>query len=151
MANYGRVIHDLKTLVAQCLSAAIYTQTTDVEGEVNGLLTYDRKITKMPISLLHILHNDLYNVKPAKAITLVSDGQGGAKHQRMVSVNGAQMQKVTLPYSVQPKAKVISETEFILSQPLKNLSLWLHAAGDKQSLAKWRRSIPTGCPDDETV
>ena len=43
MDNYGRVIHDLKTLVAQGLSAAIYTQTTDVEGEVNGLLTYDRK------------------------------------------------------------------------------------------------------------
>jgi len=29
------------------LSVAIYTQTTDVEHEINGLLTYDRKIQKM--------------------------------------------------------------------------------------------------------
>jgi beta-galactosidase/beta-glucuronidase len=28
-------------------AAAVYTQTTDVEGEVNGLITYDRKIIKM--------------------------------------------------------------------------------------------------------
>jgi hypothetical protein len=32
------------------LSAAIYTQTTDVEVEVNGLMTYDRAIVKMPIA-----------------------------------------------------------------------------------------------------
>ena len=30
------------------LSAAVYTQTTDVEGEVNGLLTYDRETSKLP-------------------------------------------------------------------------------------------------------
>jgi hypothetical protein len=29
------------------LSAAVYTQTTDVEGEVNGLMTYDRKFIKV--------------------------------------------------------------------------------------------------------
>ena len=28
-------------------SAAVYTQTTDVEGEVNGLMTYDRKVIKL--------------------------------------------------------------------------------------------------------
>ncbi len=28
-------------------SAAVYTQTTDVEGEVNGLMTYDRKVIKI--------------------------------------------------------------------------------------------------------
>ena len=29
------------------VSAGIYTQTTDVEGEVNGLMTYDRKVMKL--------------------------------------------------------------------------------------------------------
>ena len=29
------------------LSAAIYTQTTDVEHEINGLVTYDRRVEKM--------------------------------------------------------------------------------------------------------
>lgn len=34
------------------LSAAVYTQTTDVEVEVNGLLTYDREVIKMPIDVV---------------------------------------------------------------------------------------------------
>ncbi|HRT56772.1 MAG TPA: hypothetical protein P5038_09105, partial [Candidatus Paceibacterota bacterium] len=34
------------------LSAAVYTQTTDVEVEVNGLMTYDREIVKMPLELV---------------------------------------------------------------------------------------------------
>jgi beta-galactosidase/beta-glucuronidase len=34
------------------LSAAVYTQTTDVEGEVNGLMTYDRKFIKVDPALL---------------------------------------------------------------------------------------------------
>ena len=29
------------------LSAAVYTQLTDVEDELNGLVTYDRKIVKI--------------------------------------------------------------------------------------------------------
>ena len=42
------------------LSAAVYTQTTDVEGEVNGLMTYDRKIVKIPVEQLNKLHSVLY-------------------------------------------------------------------------------------------
>ncbi|WP_328360183.1 glycoside hydrolase family 2 [Mycobacterium sp. NBC_00419] len=34
------------------LSGAIYTQTTDVENEVNGLLSYDRWVVKMPIPVV---------------------------------------------------------------------------------------------------
>lgn len=37
----------VKELIAKGLSAAVYTQLTDVEDEVNGLLTYDRKICKV--------------------------------------------------------------------------------------------------------
>src|SRR5262249_32213281 len=34
------------------LSAAVYTQTTDVEIEVNGLMTYDREMIKMDLKQL---------------------------------------------------------------------------------------------------
>jgi hypothetical protein len=34
---------------ARALSAAIYTQITDVETEANGLLTYDREVTKVDV------------------------------------------------------------------------------------------------------
>jgi len=42
------------------LSAAVYTQTTDVEGEVNGLISYDRKVIKMPVDTLKEMHSVLY-------------------------------------------------------------------------------------------
>jgi len=38
------------------LSGAIYTQTTDVEGEVNGLLTYDRRVEKLSRDWLREVH-----------------------------------------------------------------------------------------------
>lgn len=34
-------------LIKSGFSGAVYTQTTDVEGEVNGLMTYDRKVIKL--------------------------------------------------------------------------------------------------------
>lgn len=42
------------------LSAAVYTQTTDVEGEVNGLMTYDREVIKIPAEKLKEMHSVLY-------------------------------------------------------------------------------------------
>jgi hypothetical protein len=42
------------------LSAAVYTQTTDVEGEVNGLITYDREVIKIPIDTLMNMHKVLF-------------------------------------------------------------------------------------------
>lgn len=40
--------NDIKPLINQGLCGAVYTQLTDVEEEVNGLITYDRKIIKIP-------------------------------------------------------------------------------------------------------
>lgn len=42
------------------LSAAVYTQTTDVENEVNGLMTYDREVIKFPVEKMKKLHDVLY-------------------------------------------------------------------------------------------
>jgi hypothetical protein len=41
------------------VSAAVYTQTTDVEGEVNGLMTYDRKFVKIDATKLRELNAPL--------------------------------------------------------------------------------------------
>lgn len=47
-SRYENLLENVKLLRAsQGLSAAIYTQTTDVEIEVNGLMTYDRAILKL--------------------------------------------------------------------------------------------------------
>ena len=45
--EYVKYAEQLKQLIRQGFSAAVYTQTTDVEMEVNGLLTYDRKLVKV--------------------------------------------------------------------------------------------------------
>jgi hypothetical protein len=34
------------------LSASVYTQLTDVEDELNGLITYDRKVIKLPVDFV---------------------------------------------------------------------------------------------------
>lgn len=44
---YIALVEKLKKLIDKGFSAAIYTQTTDVEVEVNGLMTYDRKVVKL--------------------------------------------------------------------------------------------------------
>ncbi|UOE50435.1 beta-galactosidase [Mucilaginibacter sp. SMC90] len=47
------------------LSAAVYTETTDVEVELNGLLTYDREIVKGPVATIKasndkVIHDEEY-------------------------------------------------------------------------------------------
>ncbi|MHA8062960.1 glycoside hydrolase family 2 protein [Aquirufa aurantiipilula] len=44
---YVDLAEKLKKLIPFGYSAAVYTQTTDVEIEVNGLMTYDRKVIKL--------------------------------------------------------------------------------------------------------
>ena len=44
---YEGYAEELIELIRKGFAAAVYTQTTDVEGEVNGLMTYDRKVVKM--------------------------------------------------------------------------------------------------------
>ena len=40
---------ELAPAVPRGLSATVYTQLSDVEDEVNGLLTYDREVVKLPV------------------------------------------------------------------------------------------------------
>ena len=59
LRQYSVYAEDLKKIIQQGVSAAVYTQTTDVEGEVNGLMTYDRKIIKMDESRLRAVNQDV--------------------------------------------------------------------------------------------
>ena len=49
----------LEDLRDQGIAGGVYTQTTDVEGEINGLMTYDRKVVKIPPKELAELHERL--------------------------------------------------------------------------------------------
>lgn len=56
----------------QGLSIAIYTQTTDVEHEVNGILTYDRAVEKMDIKRVRAVNEAV--IKAAKDTGVFSGG-----------------------------------------------------------------------------
>lgn len=49
----------LKPLVKKGLCACIYTQVSDVEEEINGLITFDRRVIKMPIEEMKKLNDEL--------------------------------------------------------------------------------------------
>lgn len=58
--RYVTSINMLNELRGQGIAAGVYTQTTDVEGEINGLLTYDRKVIKIDAGELAELHKRLF-------------------------------------------------------------------------------------------
>ena len=49
----------VETLAAKGLAGCVYTQTTDVEQEINGLMTYDRKVLKFSPAALKAAHERL--------------------------------------------------------------------------------------------
>lgn len=57
--EYVKYAQELKDLIAKGFSAGVYTQTTDVEQEVNGLMTYDRKVIKLDEARVHAINSAL--------------------------------------------------------------------------------------------
>ncbi len=58
-SRYIVSLEKLNRLRKQGIAAGVYTQTTDVEGEINGLMTYDRKVIKISAEELSRLHQQL--------------------------------------------------------------------------------------------
>jgi beta-galactosidase/beta-glucuronidase len=54
--TYEKYAEMLIDLIDDGFAGAIYTQTTDVEIEVNGLMTYDRKVVKLDQERLHAIN-----------------------------------------------------------------------------------------------
>jgi hypothetical protein len=55
------------------LSATIYTQTTDVETETNGLMTYDRKINKMGVENVYKANLNIIPPSLESVVRIFSD------------------------------------------------------------------------------
>ena len=58
--RYRESLRRLIELKSQGIAAGVYTQTTDVEGEINGLLTYDRRVRKLSAAELAEMHRPLF-------------------------------------------------------------------------------------------
>ena len=68
--EYVNFANQLLEMVLKGFSGAIYTQTTDVEGEVNGLITYDRKIIKLDMERVKEINKKVIKELPAKFIRI---------------------------------------------------------------------------------
>lgn len=60
--EYIKYAERLKQMIRQGFSAAVYTQTTDVEVEVNGLMTYDRAVVKIDESRVQKVNREICNI-----------------------------------------------------------------------------------------
>jgi len=69
-AAYRNLLYQLRFQIGQGASAAIYTQTTDVEIEVNGFMTYDRAAVKLPVEQMAQWHAALYGPPPVIRMVL---------------------------------------------------------------------------------
>ena len=70
--NYRTVVGNVHGMLGFGLAAAIYTQTTDVEGEVNGLMTYDREVVKFDFADATRLAARLYERPPKSSMLMES-------------------------------------------------------------------------------
>src|SRR5262245_16854926 len=62
--HYRGLMLRLHPLIGRGLAAAVYTQTTDVEVEVNGLMTYDREVLKFDAKQTAGWHKALFGPPP---------------------------------------------------------------------------------------
>ncbi|MGI6242552.1 MAG: glycoside hydrolase family 2 protein [Prevotella sp.] len=57
---YVYLLTEVEQMMKYCgLSTAIYTQTTDLEHEINGLVTYDRKVEKMDLNRVRDINQSI--------------------------------------------------------------------------------------------
>jgi len=57
--TYEGMVGKLKSLESRGLSASIYTMPFDVEGEQNGLMTYDRAVIKIPLGVIQRINGEI--------------------------------------------------------------------------------------------
>ncbi|MBA9078623.1 glycoside hydrolase family 2 protein [Rufibacter quisquiliarum] len=139
--EYTRLLHNTYPLVARGLAAAIYTQTSDVEGEVNGLLTYDREIIKIPVATARILHEPLFYKNVKKREYLVRDSEVEPGHiMASYTHPGAEwnlhnpfavaFKKVNGPVKVDKGQNLWAVNSFMNNATPDNMALKLFARGD---------------------
>jgi hypothetical protein len=75
--TYHQLMRQLHPLIGKGLATAVYTQTTDVEIEVNGLLTYDREVLKFDPAETAAWHRELFTPPPTfRVLVPTSEAEG---------------------------------------------------------------------------
>lgn len=137
--EYASLMYSLQPMIGRGLSAAIYTQTSDVEGEVNGLVTYDRKKVKIDPHLMRIFHQPLYGpytksrplaedaeINPGQL--MVSNAMPAIEAFKPVARTGFRQQEAPLNLKKGEKRYILKSFE--LNDPVTNLQFRILANAD---------------------
>jgi len=133
---YADLINSLYPMINRGLSAAIYTQTADVEIEVNGLMSYDRKVNKMNVSRVHEVNSKLF-YKPTGSKVIFADSE--VSPQALYKIDSVEIDKtankvksteVKGPYNMVKDESAIFSKKFSLSTLPKHIQLRFLAHGD---------------------
>ncbi len=98
------------------LSASVYTETTDVENEVNGLATYDRQVVKVDVARLRAANEKLLSTSPASNAAPVAKG----RHSLRATTAGFDNRYIR-PREALGYTEVVNDSS---SQLLKNDATW---------------------------
>ncbi len=140
ISDYNEVVYNLHGERARGLAAAIYTQTSDVEIEVNGILTYDRKVTKLPIESTKINHKKLFN-DFQKAVFLFEDAEVNKSSKKITyqapplnwelkPKKQTQFKVKEFPVQLKPGDSAYSYKTFKIDRIPDNLALKFYGNGD---------------------
>lgn len=123
-AKYTIMNQHLQLFNKEGLSGSIYTQPFDVEGEQNGLMTYDREVVKIPFAELRKIHAAL-NPEATSAHWLSVTKDVTARDADLTEP--AQLYSVLLQHYIDGRR----DSEF-----LKRLSMMASQAGDKTGASR---------------
>ncbi|MFH1719122.1 MAG: sugar-binding domain-containing protein [Planctomycetota bacterium] len=134
---YLALIDNLRSLIGSGLAAAVYTQTTDVEIEVNGLMTYDRAMIKADAKKIAAANKQLY-LPPPSLNTIVFTSQTWPKTWQYTTSNpGAGWEQPGFDDSAWKKGKAGFGTEgtpgAVVNTEWKTPAIWLRRSFDLKS------------------
>ncbi|WP_179090246.1 sugar-binding domain-containing protein [Paenibacillus sp. FSL H8-0548] len=147
-STYIAYINTIKQLKETGLSAAIYTQITDVEYEINGLLSYDRKVEKMDFDLITKAHHELIGtVTAADLLAEIAKAEASLQHAKAGNGAGEYKQAVQDAYrSAVQSARDAAEKPNVRPDELQTAMKSLQNAREQ-----WFISVNDPIPASSTV
>lgn len=131
-AKYTIMNQHLKLFEAEGMSGSIYTQPFDVEGEQNGLMTYDREVVKIPFAELRKIHSqlnpDLQDQEISRRYASLDDTETSSAQAGKVTAKDADLTEPAQAYSAMLQQYIDGNRDAAF---LKKMAMMASQAGDK--------------------
>ena len=107
---YGKYMRTLRWLRALgACNAMVYTQITDVEHELNGWMTYDRRVSKLPVEKMREINSKLYEKMDVETILDWGGTWKGEDGKDIVLPAGEENQYVEVATEVEAPVTIMTE------------------------------------------